>query len=171
MKFKKLPELKRLFEMFTIDSDKGELSWKIRKANRIQVGDLAGNLKKEGNTFYRVVMIDGIKYKTHRIIYKMHNPQWNENDIIDHIKHNEIDINRIENLQIVTHQQNQFKKVLKKKGTSIHKGVSWNKQMKKWKASIMIDGKSIYLGLYSDELEAAKAYKAKAKELFGDFYE
>ena len=80
-------------------------------------------------------------------------------------------IYRIENLQIVTHQQNQFKKVLKKKGTSIHKGVSWNKQMKKWKASIMIDGKSIYLGLYSDELEAAKAYKAKAKELFGDFYE
>ena len=30
-------------------------------------------------------------------------------------------------------------------------GVSWSKQMKKWEAKIMIDGKRKFLGLYHDE--------------------
>ena len=40
----------------------------------------------------------------------------------------------------------------------------WNKKMKKWMASIKIDGKSKFLGFYSyhDEKEAARMYDEQA---------
>ena len=42
-------------------------------------------------------------------------------------------------------------------------GVSWNNQMKKWKAAIQIDGKSKTLGYYQDENDAAHIYDDQAK--------
>ena len=41
-------------------------------------------------------------------------------------------------------------------------GVSWNKQTKKWKAEIRIDGKSKSLGRNHDEKEAARIYDEQA---------
>ena len=36
-------------------------------------------------------------------------------------------------------------------------------------SQIVINYKHIYLGIYKSEIEAAKAYDRKAKELFGEF--
>ena len=41
-------------------------------------------------------------------------------------------------------------------------GVNWNKQMKKWRATITINGKNKSLGLYHDEKEAARMYDEQA---------
>ena len=41
-------------------------------------------------------------------------------------------------------------------------GVTWNKQMKKWKAVITIDGKYKTLGYFDDEKEAACKYDEQA---------
>ena len=41
-------------------------------------------------------------------------------------------------------------------------GVSWNKQMMKWRAEIRIDGKLKYLGYFHDEKEAACKYDEQA---------
>ena len=41
-------------------------------------------------------------------------------------------------------------------------GVTWDKQKKKWKATIRIDGKLKYLGLFHDEKEAACKYDEQA---------
>ena len=42
---------------------------------------------------------------------------------------------------------------------SSHKGVSWSKSSQKWIARIVLNGKEKYLGVYTNELEAAQAYK------------
>ena len=42
--------------------------------------------------------------------------------------------------------------------TSGYRGVSWHKTSKKWIAKININKKRIYLGYFSDKVEAAKAY-------------
>ena len=46
--------------------------------------------------------------------------------------------------------------------TSLFRGVSWNKQSKKWKVVIRVHGKQKGLGYFTDEVEAAHAYDAYA---------
>ncbi|WP_239700342.1 AP2 domain-containing protein [Mammaliicoccus sp. D-M17] len=43
-------------------------------------------------------------------------------------------------------------------GKSKYKGVSWNKKNNKWFSSIFVGGKTLYLGSFENEDEAAKAY-------------
>jgi hypothetical protein len=62
---------------------------------------------------------------------------------------------------ISTHR---FKHVL---GASGFKGISFSKAAGKWEASINIDGKKKYLGLYASSELAAAAYDAAAIAYFG----
>lgn len=45
-------------------------------------------------------------------------------------------------------------------GASKHKGVTFNKQLKKWAAYIVIGGKRIHLGYFQDQDEAGSAVRA-----------
>lgn len=53
--------------------------------------------------------------------------------------------------------------------TSRFRGVSWDNWNGKWKAQLFIDGKTIFLGYFTDEVSAALAYDAAAREYFGEF--
>ncbi len=78
--------------------------------------------------------------------------------------------NRRANLRPATNQQNHFNLCSQSKNkTSKYKGVSWHKGTQKWRAQIQYNGKVIYLGLFDNEIEAAKAYDCKAREMFGQF--
>ena len=48
-------------------------------------------------------------------------------------------------------------------GSSMHRGVSWNKALRKWKAQIQHGGRSRYLGYFSEEDAAAVAYSTAAQ--------
>ena len=88
---------------------------------------------------------------------------------VDHKDHNGLNCQR-DNLRIATHSQNHGNK--RKPGgkhTSKYKGVSWQAASGKWYAIICCQGKQYNLGRHDDETEAARAYDAKARELFGEF--
>ncbi|MDF2651392.1 MAG: Pathosis-related transcriptional factor and protein [Paenibacillus sp.] len=70
---------------------------------------------------------------------------------VDHINHNTLD-NRKSNLRTATNSQNQQNKLTapRTNKTSGLRGVSWNKQKKKWYAYIQIDKKMYSLGFYND---------------------
>jgi len=55
-----------------------------------------------------------------------------------------------------------------KNNSSKYIGVSYNKQVKKWTSRITYLSKRYYLGRFSSEEDAAKAYDKKAIEFFGD---
>ncbi len=81
--------------------------------------------------------------------------------------------NSLDNLRIATKSQNkQNQKKQKGKYFSTYKGVSFFRgdgRKKKWTAHISKDYKIYLLGYYLTEVEAAKVYNEKAKELFGEF--
>jgi hypothetical protein len=53
--------------------------------------------------------------------------------------------------------------------TSPHKGVSWCKQTKKWRATIGDGKRQFGLGRFASEDLAAEAYNAAAVVKFGEF--
>jgi hypothetical protein len=53
--------------------------------------------------------------------------------------------------------------------TSHFKGVSRHSQNGTWIAQIVSPGRSSYIGTFATEEAAARAYDAKARELFGEF--
>lgn len=75
--------------------------------------------------------------------------------------------NNVENLEIVTMRDNSsicFRKY-KRKFTSKFIGVCWCKLTKKWSSEIVVKGKKIHIGLYENELDAAKAYQEYLKSI------
>jgi AP2 domain len=88
---------------------------------------------------------------------------------VDHIDHNGLH-NWRSNLRPCTQRQNMMNRCkTHSKTSSVYKGVCWHKQAGKWTASIRMHRKSIHIGLFASQVVAAKAYDAKARELFGSF--
>ena len=52
---------------------------------------------------------------------------------------------------------------------SIYKGVHWHKCHRKWLARITFEKRTIHLGYFPSEIEAAKAYDRGAKKYHGQF--
>jgi len=111
--------------------------------------------------------IDGKRRKLlkHRMLHLAYNPSWDildcsQNNCIDHINRTRSD-NRVDNLRVVTHQQNQFNR-------SNTKGYYWSKQRNKWRAQLVISGRTKHLGYYTDKGDAHTAYLA-AKEKYHTF--
>ena len=82
--------------------------------------------------------------------------------IVNHINFIRQD-NRAENLELDTNRNNCNRKHLK--SSSEYTGVSWHKTSNKWISQINIKGKLKYLGLFTCELKAAKAYQDALKAL------
>lgn len=92
-----------------------------------------------------------------------------EGFVVDHINGDGLD-NRLANLRLVTPIQNCWNRRFRNKNcASKYTGVTWEKRAKKWRAGIYQNGKKIFLGLFSDEVQAAKAYDAAALKYRGEF--
>lgn len=133
-------------EIFTYSA--GKLQWKVKKKGR-RIGDVAGCLKKNG---YVHVMADGVQVYAHRVVWCMFNGAIPDGMDIDHLNGLRSD-NRIENLRVVSRQENQLNKKKLKSNTSGVTGVSYSKRDKLW--IVQFVGK--HVGSFKSFIEACEA--------------
>jgi hypothetical protein len=149
-------ELTRGFIAFVDDQDFDELNkfkWRVciygRNIYAERTSKRDHNGKKKNIRMHRQVM------------------RFPKGKVVDHRDHNGLN-NQRANLRLCTVQQNALNNV-GTPATSKFVGVCWNKSCKKWNAYISFNRKSINLGLYLNEEDAAIARNKKAIELFGEF--
>ena len=108
---------------------------------------------------YASIKYEGKRQLLHRLIMGSQG----HSDVFDHTNRDAFD-NRRENLRPASSSMNN-QNVSKQANTSSRfLGVNWHKQYKKWEARVRfkVDGKSKrkFLGYFTSEIEAAKAYDA-----------
>lgn len=97
----------------------------------------------------------------HRLILELPKGDSREGDHIDRDRLN----NARSNLRITTHAQNHQNKS-PVGGTSRYRGVHWDKRKQKWMARTKLNGKTIWLGYFTDEDAAgAAALEGRRKHL------
>lgn len=139
----------------------GNLYWKIKPAQRVKIGDIAGSVS-DG---YGQVYINNSAYKIHRIIFMMHYGY--VSDQIDHIDGDPLN-NKIENLREVTNIQNQFNRKISSRNKSGVKGISLSRS-NKFVVRVSVNQKDKYIGSFKD-LELAELVAQMAREKYhGEF--
>lgn len=120
---------------------------------------------KKSKTFYARCHEPGCGRK-HRKIYMHRLILYDAFGEIDHINGQGLD-NRRSNLRVVTHRQQMCNVGLRSDSRWKFKGIQ--KHNNKWMARITSSGVRHYIGLYSSQEEAARAYDCEAKKLHGEF--
>lgn len=134
-----------------------------------RAGDRAGSpiYRRGGMKLHRTINLLRRKYTEHRLAWFYMTSCWPEKQI-DHINGDPFD-NRWCNLREATTAENQKNRGKPRTNTSGFKGVIWHKGAKKWLAQIVCDGKSHYLGLFTDINEAVRVHREAELCLFGEF--
>ncbi len=116
--------------------------------------------KRNGRTTYAISDTWGKRVYMHRLVL-------GTDECVDHIDNNGLN-NRRSNLRVLSNTDNIRRKRPNLNGTSKYKGVSWYYRTKKWQVNIKVSGKSIAVGHFMNEIDAAKAYDLAAKFYFDE---
>lgn len=139
----------RLKELLHYNPETGIFTWKVSPTNRVEPGDVAGCIRKDG---YVYIQLYGKKYGAHILAWLYMEGYFVENEI-DH--ENRIkDDNRWDNLRHVSRSCNMRNRSIQSNNTSGVAGVSWCSRNKKWVSQIRINSKQKNLGRYEDFDEA-----------------
>lgn len=157
----------RLTEVLDYDRETGRFTWKVKVSKRTMIGSEAGTLSKG----YRLIRIDKIMYRAHRLAWLYVHGVW-PTHLIDHKNRNGLD-NRIDNLREATPLQNMHNAGAYSNNTSGYKGVAkriLETGRVRWLARTRIKGTLKVIGSFDTPEQASDAYIRFAKENHGSFY-
>lgn len=143
---KELPPYDELKYKFDYDEDTGILYWKNSRFSTL-TGTPVGTIE-DG---YLRVRLYNKHFRVHRIIWKWYYGDLPTHLTIDHIDHNRLN-NRIKNLRLATHAQQQQNRLPSSRCKSGHIGV--RQYGIRWRAEIQSCGIKYQLG-YFDTIEEA----------------
>jgi hypothetical protein len=158
----------RLRELLSYDGETGEFVWRVTRGSRACAGSVAGCVNVYfGGRQYQQICIDSTKYLAHRLVWLYVHGRW-PTHCIDHIDGNGIN-NQISNLREASISENLQNRRAATSNKSGFKGVVLDKQRKKWRATITVNGQHRHLGRFDTPEAAHAAYCAAAVAFYGDF--
>jgi hypothetical protein len=154
-----------LEKVLRYDANTGLLYWTTYIYRIKKPGDLAGHHNTSG---YIEIRYNRTSYQAHRIAWYLHTREDPGILQVEHIDTNRTN-NKIDNLRLATAAQNNRNKNKKSGTRSQYKGVAFYNRYGKWISQIKVSRKNVYLGYFTDELEAHRAYCLAAVEMHGKF--
>ena len=144
-----------LKSILNYDRITGVFTWKVKKSQKISIGDVTGCPNHDG---YLIIGINGKKYRAHVLawIYVYGNKPVNEIDHINRVKSD----NSIDNLRDVTRVENCANKGVRADNKSGISGVYWHEKKGKWECYKTTNNIRVHIGYFETKDEAAKAIKA-----------
>lgn len=134
-----------------------------------KIKDFTWHLSKDRHDFYIETFVYPGDSARERILMHRLIAGAQKDSLVDHINHNTLD-NRKANLRICSIKENSRNRRRRKQGyTSKYKGVYFCKTKRRYRARIFMDGKSIHLGSFKNEEDAARAYNEAVMIYFGEF--
>lgn len=177
MAVKALPSPEVLRQLLRYEPDTGKLFWKERPRSMFpsRWSYLVWNKRYAGQEALAFVGAGGYKtgrifkcgVSAHRAAWAIQYGEW-PLGLLDHANRDKLD-NRLENLRLCTARENSANKSKRKNASSKYLGVSFNKRVGKWSASMSIGSKKKHLGFYTEEPMAAIAYDQAAMKIHGSF--
>ena len=152
--FRPVPGYEGYYEVSNFGNVKSLINDMILKPHFTEKGYQRVDLYKNGKSRHM---------KNHVLVamaFLGHVPDGTVKIVVDHIDNNPLN-NHVSNLQLISNRENLSKD--KKNGTSQYTGVTWNKNVNKWKSQIYINGKKKHLGLFEKEDEAYEVYQKALK--------
>ena len=135
---------------YKYNPETGEIVWKTKFEGK-------ATFKSKNKWGYLAGGALGKHYYAHRVAWLLHYGSWPEGPI-DHINGVKSD-NRIENLRVVTPEQNQKNRKRGTRNKSGAVGVYWVNRLNRWQVQIGVNGKEKHIGLFKDFDEAVVARK------------
>jgi hypothetical protein len=89
--------------------------------------------------------------------------------VVDHIRSSRTLDNRRSNLRVTTQGKHQVNTRRQKNGTSQYKGVQLCPKTGRWRVQCGRRNARVFLGVFTDEVEAARVYNEYAKREYGEF--
>ena len=160
-KSKPLPTQQELHELFDYSVITGELYWKENRGSRARKGNPAGGCNSLG---YKFIRISGKLYNVSRLVWVWvtgEDPGTLQVDHIDGCRDN----NAWHNLRTATNGQNNRNK----KDSKGYYFCNATKEGNPWVVKICTNYKSIPVGRYRTEAEAAAAYREASLKHHGEF--
>jgi hypothetical protein len=149
----------RLREVLHYEPETGVFTWRLRRGCRAK-GSIAGATHHSG---YWRIRVDEVLYNAHRLAWLYMTGEWPAEEL-DHINRDNAD-NRWANLREATRSQNGANTI--RPNPSGFRGVK--KIRGRWRATIMVQKRGIFLGYYSTPEEAHAAYTNAARTYFGNY--
>lgn len=154
-------DLQKLSEWLAYSPETGQFTW-LRTSGKGYAGQIAGTRHAKG---YISISVRGRMMLAHRLAWFFANGTWPSKQI-DHINGDKAD-NRIVNLREATNAQNHCNRGAQKNSSTGVKGVYWFKPNRRWKAQIVVNGRSIVLGYFNDFDAAVRCRKEADKKYQG----
>lgn len=152
--------IERVTDLLSYNADTGLFVWRMPRRG-VTVGNVAGRIRPDG---YRVVRIDGERYRAHRLAWMAYYGVQPKNHV-DHINGDRND-NRIVNLRDVSRSVN-AQNLKNSHSDSAHGflGVWFNKASGKYRTDICLCGKRKHIGQFETAAEAHEAYVRVKRDL------